>query len=84
MQGLRADGAGRRCYRELCTRNPGANGATVRLAAQPDAFTFIGSGFGHGVGMSQWGAVAMAQNGHTYEDILKHYYQGIEITRLGD
>jgi stage II sporulation protein D len=62
----------------------GANGATVRLAAQPDAFTFIGSGFGHGVGMSQWGAVAMAQNGHTYEDILKHYYQGIEITRLGD
>ncbi len=36
-------------------------------------------GFGHGVGMSQWGANGMAKNGSTYEEILKHYYTGVEI-----
>jgi SpoIID/LytB domain protein len=35
--------------------------------------------FGHGVGMCQWGAEAMARDGATYEEILKHYYQGCEI-----
>ncbi len=38
-------------------------------------------GNGHGVGMSQWGANAMAKNGSSYEEILKHYYQGVEITK---
>jgi stage II sporulation protein D len=42
----------------------------------------VGSGFGHGVGMSQWGAREMAANGSTYKQILFHYYQGIEIARL--
>lgn len=36
-------------------------------------------GFGHGVGMSQYGAQGMAKEGYTYQDILKHYYTGIEI-----
>ena len=36
-------------------------------------------GYGHGVGMSQCGANSMAQSGKTYKDILKHYYQGVEI-----
>ena len=39
----------------------------------------IGSGSGHGVGMSQWGAKAMAEKGYSYREILKHYYTGIEI-----
>ena len=39
----------------------------------------IGSGSGHGVGMSQWGAKAMAEKGYSYREILKHYYKGIEI-----
>lgn len=38
-------------------------------------------GNGHGVGMSQWGANAMAKNGSSYEEILKHYYQGVEVVR---
>lgn len=38
-------------------------------------------GNGHGVGMSQWGANAMAKNGSTYEEILKHYYLGVEIRK---
>lgn len=36
-------------------------------------------GYGHGVGMSQWGANGMAQEGHTATQILKHYYTGISF-----
>ncbi len=39
-------------------------------------------GYGHGVGMSQYGAEAMARQGYTYEKILKYYYQGIEIKKM--
>ena len=39
-------------------------------------------GYGHGVGMSQYGAEAMAEKGYNYVDILKHYYQGIEIKKF--
>lgn len=39
-------------------------------------------GYGHGVGMSQYGAQAMAKKGYSYEKILKHYYQGIEIKKI--
>ncbi|MBR2382779.1 MAG: hypothetical protein IKA89_03425, partial [Anaerotignum sp.] len=42
-------------------------------------FLFEGVGVGHGVGMSQKGAQAMAQMGYDYEDILYHYYTGITI-----
>jgi len=38
-----------------------------------------GRGFGHGVGMSQWGAHAMALQGRSYEQILRHYYRGVEL-----
>lgn len=37
-------------------------------------------GFGHGVGMSQYGANGMATEGKTYQDIVKHYYKGVEIS----
>lgn len=37
-------------------------------------------GFGHGVGMSQYGANGMAEEGKNYKDILRHFYQGVEIT----
>lgn len=43
------------------------------------SYTFTGSGWGHSVGMSQWGAYGMAQQGFDYEDILKFYFTGIEI-----
>jgi len=38
-----------------------------------------GRGFGHGVGMSQWGAYAMALRGSGYAEILRHYYRGAEL-----
>lgn len=37
------------------------------------------SGYGHGVGMSQYGALGMANAGYKYDEILKHYYQGVDI-----
>ena len=39
------------------------------------------NGYGHGVGMSQYGANEMAKKGYGYEDILKHYYSNIEIVK---
>jgi len=42
----------------------------------------ITKGFGHGVGMSQYGAEGMANNGYSYKEILAHYYQGTEIKNL--
>jgi len=39
-------------------------------------------GYGHGVGMSQYGAEAMSDIGYTYEQILKYYYQGVEIKKI--
>ncbi|MDD4187470.1 MAG: stage II sporulation protein D [Bacilli bacterium] len=39
-------------------------------------------GYGHGVGMSQYGANEMAKNGYNYEDILRHYYGNIKIEHL--
>jgi stage II sporulation protein D len=45
---------------------------------------FITNGFGHGVGMSQYGANGYAKQGCTYEEILLHYYQGVEIIDYKD
>ncbi len=39
----------------------------------------VGHGFGHGVGMSQWGAYGMALRGKSHAEILRHYYQGAEL-----
>ena len=44
-----------------------------------DNIVFTTKGYGHGVGMSQYGANTMAKNGSNYEEILKYYYQGVEI-----
>jgi hypothetical protein len=44
--------------------------------------TFYGRGWGHGVGMCQVGAYGMALDGASYEDILKKYYNGIELRKL--
>ena len=46
-----------------------------------DEFIFYGRGWGHGVGMCQWGAMAMAEQGWTAEQILNHYYPGTAIRR---
>gem|GEM_PF-494612 len=45
----------------------------------PSVFTLNGSGYGHGVGMSQYGARGMADNGYGFVDILKFYYNDISV-----
>ncbi len=45
------------------------------------SYTFKTYGYGHGIGMSQVGAAAMAEQGCDYEEILKHYYTGIKIKK---
>lgn len=44
--------------------------------------TFSGRGFGHGVGLCQWGSLYMAKKGRTYSDILTHYYPKAEILKI--
>jgi stage II sporulation protein D len=49
----------------------GADAATVQVVR--------GAGFGHGIGMSQYGAYGLAQHGWGYERILRHYYRGTQL-----
>lgn len=44
-----------------------------------DELLIEGSGYGHGVGMSQYGAKKMAESGYSFEDILKYYYTGVDV-----
>jgi stage II sporulation protein D len=55
----------------IATAAPPANAATVQVIR--------GAGFGHGIGMSQYGAYGMAQEGWSYKRILRHYYKGTEL-----
>ncbi len=49
------------------------------LQLTPPTLLAIGRGFGHGVGMSQWGAYGLARRGEDYQRILLHYYRGSEL-----
>lgn len=51
---------------------------------ETDSFTFITKGSGHGAGMSQYGANAMAEDGTDYKKILAHYYKGTQLVTLGE
>ena len=48
---------------------------------QKDALLLEGYGYGHGLGISQWGAKRLAESGKPYADILHHYYTGVELTK---
>ncbi len=48
----------------------------------PKSFKVVGGGFGHGVGMSQFGAYNLAKNGKKYPEILKFYYTGISLSTI--
>lgn len=55
-----------------------------KLENKNNMFSFTGSGFGHGVGMSQWGAYAMGKEGKSPEDIVLYYFKDIEIVKEYD
>jgi stage II sporulation protein D len=52
------------------------------VTLEGDAVTFSGRGFGHGVGLSQWGAYQMAEEGRTAQQILQRYFPGVGIAEL--
>lgn len=66
------------------------SGRTIRIALNlpssdftirttKNTIRFISRGYGHGVGMSQWGANLMAESGKSANEIISHYYQGVEL-----
>ncbi len=55
--------------------------AIFGVSKNRDLFTFKGRGSGHGVGLSQWGAKGMAENGYSYREILSHYYPGTTLDK---
>jgi stage II sporulation protein D len=56
--------------------------ASAQGAAAPPSFQVTGRGFGHGIGMSQYGAFGMASQGFSYRDIVAHYYRGAILSRI--
>ena len=56
---------------------------TPKRETQDDLFIFYVTGYGHGVGLSQYGANQMALEGADYREILTHYYSGVEIQNIG-
>ena len=57
----------------------GLRSAAFSIRTSRRGVTFTTYGHGHGVGMSQHGANAMAREGYTYEEILQHFYQGVTL-----
>jgi stage II sporulation protein D len=57
---------------------------TTAPAEAASRLTVRGAGFGHGVGMSQYGAMGFAEHGAGYRDILAHYYTGTQIAKLAE
>ncbi len=60
----------------------GLRSTDFELTLKDDEIQITTKGYGHGVGMSQYGANGMASEGYTYEDILKYYYQNTEIKKI--
>lgn len=60
----------------------GLNSTNFQYTISNEDIIFETKGYGHGVGMSQWGANVMAKNGSDYSLILKHYYTGIDLAEL--
>ncbi len=51
-------------------------------SGQLESVTFKGRGYGHGVGMCQCGAIGLARQGRSFDEILKHYFTGVEVTKM--
>ncbi len=60
----------------------GLTSTNFEYSIDENKIVFNCKGYGHGVGMSQWGANVMAKNGSKYDEILTHYYSGVEIKEL--
>ncbi len=59
----------------------GLRSSNIQITRSGEDFVFEVTGNGHGVGMSQYGANAMAKNGSGYKEILEHYYTGVSLEK---
>lgn len=60
----------------------GLRSTLFTVTPRSGSFHIYGKGYGHGVGMSQWGAQGLAQQGSGYQRILNHYYRGARLSQL--
>src|SRR4051794_17972227 len=68
-----------RCMRLLLALACAAVAALPAAAPAASTFTIKGRGFGHGIGLSQYGADGYAQHGFSWQQIVKHYYTGTDL-----
>ncbi|MDK2878493.1 MAG: stage sporulation protein [Thermoanaerobacteraceae bacterium] len=54
----------------------------TNLRIEGDKVVMVGKGFGHGVGLSQWGANVMAKQGKSPEDIIRYYFKNVDVVKL--
>ncbi len=83
MLGPSAKASGPGTIPEGVTDDPfsGAPASTSSSVERAGGFTFFGSGFGHGIGMSQWGSYGLAKQGWPHVRILKNFYRGTKVVR---
>jgi stage II sporulation protein D len=60
----------------------GLNSTAFRLELREGNVLITTRGYGHGVGMSQWGANGMAKTGKNAEEIVKYFYQGVSLQKV--
>ena len=86
-QGLKRDGASETIsgikFRELVGPNV-LKSNNYEVVMKGYYFDVIGRGWGHGVGMCQWGAYAMSKQKYNYKGILEFYYPGAKITKISE
>lgn len=79
-----ANGVSGTLTKSACCNSLGLPSIHYSITQSGSNFIFSGGGWGHNVGMSQWGAYSMAKyHGMTYRQILQFYYTGTNITKLG-
>ncbi|MGA1283957.1 MAG: SpoIID/LytB domain-containing protein [Prochlorothrix sp.] len=61
---------------------PAGGSSGGNKSSVPTTFVVQGRGFGHGLGLSQWGAYGLASQGYNYQQILGHYYQNAGLARI--
>ena len=73
-------------FRLLVTQNFGRESlksTLFEMNEQPDLYIFTGKGFGHGVGLNQWGALQLARKGNLYNEILGFYFEDLSLDTGG-
>lgn len=72
---------GASAHASALSRSLASIGTNTSAVSSGTGFFFVGRGNGHGLGLSQWGAKGLADEGETYEDILLHYYNNVELIK---